>query len=268
MITVALLWSGLVGTVVTDGFQLPLHHHKASRLTPRRVSTEFSINHRHREVSTSLIILRQSQGGSETTKEEDDWEQADYAGPVPTSAENLLAKKFPEFFYILKQNEKVMSVIRNEAALQNGVTLFAPNAQAFENLGQKRLQQLEDDRNLETVQKIAAYHVIENEAVEAARLSTEDWSKGRPKGGGKPAFTVEGIQTMGGIVPVGRSKDAGLFGTGLFAKEDGGAVVGPNARILRSFLIKGNKCVVHEMDGLISPELLWRFMDQLRIPGF
>ena len=151
---------------------------------------------------------------------------------------------------------------------ETGMTLFAPNTQAFENLGAKKLQQLEDERNQETAEKMAAYHVIPNEAVAATRLSTEDWTVGRPKDGSKPAFTVEGIETAGGIVPVGRSKDEGLWGTGWFAKEDGGAVVGPNARILRSYIIGKQNCIVHEMDGFISPELLWRYLDQLRIPGF
>ena len=169
---------------------------------------------------------------------------------------------------MLSKNDDVMKVMRDEQTIQNGVTFFAPTTQAFENLGTKKLQQLEDERNLETAEKMAAYNVIPNEAVQATRLFTEDWTKGRPKDGSKPAFTVEGIQTMGGIVPVGRSKDEGLFGTGWFAKEDGGAAVGPNARILRSYMIGGNNCIVHEMDGLISPDLLWRYLDQLRIPGF
>jgi hypothetical protein len=26
-------------------------------------------------------------------------------------------------------------------------------------------------------------------------------------------------------------------------------------------------CIVHEMDGLISPNIVWRYADQLRIPG-
>jgi uncharacterized surface protein with fasciclin (FAS1) repeats len=192
----------------------------------------------------------------------EDWETSDFNEPIPTTMEKFLTKKFPEFFFLLKNSPEVLNVIRSDA---KGVTFFAPSSKAFENLGFDKLRQLEDERNLETAQKMGAYHVIQNEAVRAERLRTEDWTKGRPKGG-KPAFTVEGIETMGGVVPIGRSKSGGFFGFG--ATEDGDAVVGPNARIVQSYLIGGNSCIVHEMDGLISPKLLWRYCDQLRIPGF
>lgn len=70
--------------------------------------------------------------------------------------------------------------------------------------------------------------------------------------------------TLGGEVPVGRSKSGGFLGWG--AKEDGGVVVGPEAKIIQSFKVED--CIVHEMDALVSPEILWRYCDQLRIPGF
>ncbi|KAL7570961.1 hypothetical protein ACA910_002588 [Epithemia clementina (nom. ined.)] len=202
----------------------------------------------------------------------DDWEVAEFEEAPPRDIEKFLSSRYPEFFYLLQKNDEVMSVIRGDASQrQSGITLFAPNAQAFQALGTKRLTQLEDERNLETAEKMAAYHVIATESVSYIRLFTEDWTKGRPKDGGKPAFTIEGIATMGGNVPVGRAaQDEGWFGTGWFAKRDGEvAVIGTNnARVLQSFTSKKEKWIVHEMSGLISPELLWRYMDQLRIPGF
>ena len=69
---------------------------------------------------------------------------------------------------------------------------------------------------------------------------------------------------MSGEVPVGRSKSGGVLGFG--AKEDGDIVIGPEAKIVQSFEVE--ECLVHDMDSLVSPEVLWRYCDQLRIPGF
>ena len=243
-------------------------------------SSAFSVNARTpvSSVATSTrsqlasphnVPLQQSASSS------NDWEEVEVEDEIDptTNLELYLKKKFPEFFFLLSKNDQVLrQVIRRSETDDLKATLFVPNAQAFENLGANVLRQLEDERNLETVEKIVAYHIIPEEAVDYRQLRTEDYSRGRPKDGSRPALTIEGIQTLGGIVPVGRSKDGGLFGTGILAKEDpnGEPVVGPNnARIVNSYIIAGNT-LVHEMDGFISPSLLWRYMDQLQIklPGF
>ena len=54
----------------------------------------------------------------------------------------------------------------------------------------------------------------------------------------------------------------GLFGIG--GKEDGGVTVN-GAKIVRSQEL--GACLIHEMDGFCNPQLLWRYLDQLRIPG-
>lgn len=65
---------------------------------------------------------------------------------------------------------------------------------------------------------------------------------------------------------MGRSKSGGFMGFG--AKEDGGVVIGNNeARVVKSVNV-GGKGIVHEVDGLVAPDLIWRYFDQLRIPGF
>lgn len=72
---------------------------------------------------------------------------------------------------------------------------------------------------------------------------------------------------MGGTVRVGRSKSGGILGGLLFAKEDGYIAVGSaDAKILKTTEEEG--VIVHEVDKLISPDVLWRYADQLRIPGF
>ena len=67
---------------------------------------------------------------------------------------------------------------------------------------------------------------------------------------------------MGGDVIIERSVSGGFFGVG--GKEDGSVTIN-GAKVLSSTEV--GKGIVHEMDGLISPSLLWRYMDQLRIPG-
>mmetsp|Transcript_24683 Transcript_24683/g.68267 ORF Transcript_24683/g.68267 Transcript_24683/m.68267 type:complete len:257 (+) Transcript_24683:82-852(+) len=216
--------------------------------------------------SIRVLVVHRSASDSE-------WEAEDgldtISEPDATNIEKFLKQKFPEFLYLISKNDEILQdVIRNPAKINEGVTIFAPNSAAFQKLGSVALRQLDDERNEEISQKIASYHVVTDGAVDYRKLRTEDWTKGRPKDGSKPAFTVEGVQTMGGIVPVGRAKEDGLFGTGWFAKEGEDPVVGSNAKIVASYVVGGSS-VIHEMDGFISPELLWRYADQLQIklPG-
>ena len=172
----------------------------------------------------------------------------------------FVEEEYPAFYSLLSLNTGIWETI---ADAENGCTLFAPSNAVFDSLGEKRIKQLKDIRNEETARKIGLYHVILTEAVSAARLRTEDWTVKAPKGEPRP-ITVQAIVTMGGQVPVGRSKSGGILGWG--AKEDGDIVIGPEARIIKSYKVAG--CYVHEVDNLISPVILWRYFDQLRIPGF
>ncbi|OEU16202.1 hypothetical protein FRACYDRAFT_185730 [Fragilariopsis cylindrus CCMP1102] len=123
------------------------------------------------------------------------------------------------------------------AIKQGGVTIFVPNEKAFKKLGKQKRSQIEDPRNLEIREKMGSYHIIEEESISAVQLAIEDW------------------------IPVGRSKSGGFLGWG--AKEDGDIVIGPDAKILQSFNVEGS--FVHEVNDLVSPLLLWRYCDQLRI---
>lgn len=151
-----------------------------------------------------------------------------------------------------------------KAVKEGQVTIFAPNEAAFEALGEKKAAQIDDPRNLEIREKMGSYHIVVGEAISAVELRTEDWTKGRPKDGSPPNTLIAGVKTLSGEVPVGRSKSGGLLGWG--AKEDGDIVIGPEAKIVQSFLVDGS--FVHEVDALVSPLILWRYCDQLRIPGF
>jgi uncharacterized surface protein with fasciclin (FAS1) repeats len=174
----------------------------------------------------------------------------------------FVSDEFPYFYSLLSLNEGLWKRI-TEA--DQRCTLFVPSNAVFDGLGEKKLQKLRDNRNLETAQKMGMYHVVEGEAVTAAQLRTEDWTRPAPADGSPRPITVQALLTLGGEVPVGRSKSGGFF-LGIGAKEDGDIVIGPNARIINSYKVDGS--IVHEVNNLISPLILWRYFDQLRIPGF
>lgn len=142
---------------------------------------------------------------------------------------------------LLSKNDKAWKAIRQEGS---SCTIFAPTDQAFVELGEKRRIQFSDDRNRETVEKIASYHVI-GEPVNAEQL-----------------FASGGVITMGGDIPVDRSTKGGVFGFG--GKEDGGVTIN-GAKVTETTNI--GDCIIHSVDTLVSPSILWRYMDQLRIPG-
>jgi uncharacterized surface protein with fasciclin (FAS1) repeats len=191
--------------------------------------------------------------------------------------ERFLLQEFSSFHALLNVNPGLWTTL-DELSAMGGITLLAPNNDAFAALGSQKLQQISDERNLETVLKMGLYHVIATEAVSAARLRTEDWTIPAPADGGPRPITVQGLVTLGGQVPVGRFKASkGNFLSNLFGSDDRSSssstmgddvVIGPEARIVKSYKLAGGSIVVHEMDSFVSPELLWRYCDQLRIPGF
>jgi uncharacterized surface protein with fasciclin (FAS1) repeats len=157
--------------------------------------------------------------------------------------ETLLLSKIPNIYGTLQESEA-----------NNGYTIFAPSNSVMENLEPKRKLQISDPRNAETTEKLASYHVISNGKVTAERLKREDWTV--PKIDGVAALSIGGVLTLGGELRVGRSKSGGFMGFG--AKEDGGVVIGNNeARIVKSTNV-GKMGVVHEVDGFVAPDLIWR----------
>lgn len=152
-----------------------------------------------------------------------------------------LADNYPAFSPLLQKNDDVWKALGGSA---EGFTVFAPNAAAFDALGADMVSQLADPRNRETAEKITAYHVIA-EVVKAEEL-----------------FESGGVITLGGEVPVDRSTTGGMFGFG--GKEDGGVTIN-GAKVTKSIEIANG--VLHEVDALISPQLLMRYLNQLRIPG-
>jgi len=70
------------------------------------------------------------------------------------------------------------------------------------------------------------------------------------------------VITLGGQIPVDHSTAGGIFGFG--GKEDGGVTIN-GATVTKTTNI-GN-CIIHSVDKFVSPNILWHYMDQLRIPG-
>lgn len=158
---------------------------------------------------------------------------------------DFLQQYYPGFYSILEMNEEVWKAIGDtDDGNEVGFTVFAPTAEALQALGAEKEAQLFDERNLETTQNIAAYHVI-GEPVSSEAL-----------------FNAGGVVTVGGTVQIERSISGGIFGIG--GQEDGGVSLN-GAKVLRTANV-GNG-LVHEVDNLLSPTILWRYMDQLRIPG-
>lgn len=154
--------------------------------------------------------------------------------------QSFLESNYPDFYRIVAKNEGVWKALGDA----DSYSLFAPNAQAFESLGDRKRSQLEDPRNLETVEKVGLFHCV------SEKVTADD------------LFNSGGVITLGGTVPVERSRSGGVFGVG--GTEDGGVTVG-GSRVTRSTDVGTG--IVHETDGLVSPAILWRYVDQLRIPG-
>ncbi len=177
------------------------------------------------------------------------------------SIEAFLKEKYPVF------ESTVFSKIPNVYGSLKGsdFTIFCASDAVMADIEQKRKLQISDPRNLEITEKLASYHLIPTGKVTRERLQREDWTV--PKtADGVAALSIGGVLTAGGELRVGRSKSGGFMGFG--AKEDGGVVIGNNeAKIIKSVNV-GKQGIIHEVDALVAPDLIWRYFDQLRIPGF
>jgi uncharacterized surface protein with fasciclin (FAS1) repeats len=154
------------------------------------------------------------------------------------------------FDLVLSKNDQAWKRLSQAETL----TIFAVTDQGMlENVGDTKLKQLQDGRNAETVERMAEYHLIADDAVSAQAL-----------------YGCGGVVTLGqGAVPVERTRSGGggllgLFGGG--GNEDGGLTVG-GARVVSTVVLADGLAVIHGTDNVVSPRLLWRYCDQLRIPG-
>lgn len=162
---------------------------------------------------------------------------------LTSQVEDVLKAQYPMFHkLIMSTNADVWKELSEASA--DGFTVFAASDDAMRNLGDTKVSQLNDIRNVETAEKMAAYHAV-NEPV-----------------GSEELFNSGGVVTSGGVVDILRSSTGGFMGIG--GKEDGGMTVN-GAKVLQSFNV--DKAVIHEVDSLVSPDVLWRYCDQLRIPG-
>lgn len=157
--------------------------------------------------------------------------------------EEFLFKNYPEMAQVMQRFEDV-NVWNQLQKAEVGATIFAPNAAAFQELGEQRYFQLSDVRNSETVSKICGFHCI-NEPV------TKD-----------VLYESGGVVTLEGVLSVGQTKVGDFFGIG--GEDDGGVTIN-GAKIVKSFEVGSS--IVHEVDKLVAPEVVWGYLDQTKLPG-
>ena len=232
-----------------------------------------------RAAPTTTTTSRKAAAGDEETGDASVSSESSPTTPaVAVTVERVLQDNYPEFYALLSQNENIFQTLEDDFSDNGGYTIFAPNAQAFAELTDKQKLQLKDPRNMETIQKMGLYHVVSEQALSMTQLNREDWTVPKTPEG-LPALKFSAIVTMGGEVPLGRFKkkmdNRSLWRTLLdrpnktIRDKEGKPVteivVGPSGTIVQSVRI-GN-AIIHEVDGFVSPLLLWRYMDQLRMPG-
>jgi uncharacterized surface protein with fasciclin (FAS1) repeats len=171
-------------------------------------------------------------------------------GASSDEIEQFLQTQHGMFYkYLLLNNDHVWKNLRER---EDGCTIFAPTNAAMEQLGEKKLLQLLDNRNEEARNQMGSFHVVVNDVVTAEQL-----------------YNSGGIRTIATgidpVVPIERAVSGGFFGVG--GKEDGTVTIGSSARIVDSVVLRASNCMIHQTDALISPSILWRYCDQLRIPG-
>lgn len=162
----------------------------ANAFTTGSISVVTSRQHRNRQpiLATTAPTTTSISGGrlyatpSSPDEKLESKTAAEEEGKERPKLEVFLEKKYKSFYnLIMKNNDEMIKAIK-----KGSVTIFVPNDAAFESLGEKKRKQLEDPRNEEIKEKMGSYHVLPD-AVSAIELRTEDWTKGRPKDGGKPS---------------------------------------------------------------------------------
>lgn len=158
--------------------------------------------HQQRTITT---MLKGKENDENSDNSNDDKSKLD-------TIQEFLQDKFPLFYNkILKDNDEIWKIISEDDDIDdgndNGYTFFALNDDAVLELGEKRLLQLKDPRNLETIIKMGNYHFISLEAVPYQKLRTEDWTKPKPKNNLPRPLTIGSVKTLGGEIAVGREKN-------------------------------------------------------------
>lgn len=167
---------------------------------------------------------------------------------VVASLQAYLQNNHSTFWKLLLADNADLWKKISSSSSTDGCTIFAVSDDSMEKtVGSTRLGQLQDVRNSEAAARMGEYHVV-NECVTAEQL-----------------FDSGGVMTISGnVVPIERGVTGGLFGIG--GQEDGSVTLGGRAKVVDSVFVQPNQ-VVHCVDDMVSPSALWRYCDQLRIPG-
>jgi uncharacterized surface protein with fasciclin (FAS1) repeats len=146
--------------------------------TTQVVTLGLDIANSQSSTSSFIVRLDETSGNAPSDGTADTQSAVDLEETSKLNA--FLEKKYPRFYQKLV-NEEMLKAIK-----KGSITVFVPNNQAFEELGEKKMKQIEDPRNEEIREKMGSYHIVP-EPISAIELRTEDWTKGRPKDGSKPS---------------------------------------------------------------------------------
>jgi uncharacterized surface protein with fasciclin (FAS1) repeats len=256
-VIVLLLFVQYVETTTVDAFTTSTgaNNNDFRRLQQRRRRLGSDDPYDYKTVSVTLPHPPQRQP---MTRLQSDSSTASNFPPPSSELEQFLQQEHGMFYALfLNKNEHVWKTVRDSSNSNAGCTIFAPTNDALQQqLDTKKIQQLQDNRNEEVRNQMGSYHFVINDIVTTEQL-----------------YDSGGIRTIATgdtpIVPIERTKTSGnifesLLGGG---KEDGTVTIGTNAHIVNTIYLQNSNTLVHQTDALISPTILWRYCDQLRIPG-
>jgi uncharacterized surface protein with fasciclin (FAS1) repeats len=130
-------------------------HHEHQYIAPSRQA--LTLRHQPRLCATAGDDASATSSDAATAAEGAASSSDDEKKPFDTRVmEMFLSQKYPAFMQLLSNQD----IWKELSTGDGGYTIFAPNNKAFDKLGDKKLLQLNDPRNLETTEKIGRYHSI------------------------------------------------------------------------------------------------------------
>ncbi|KAL3799933.1 hypothetical protein HJC23_007406 [Cyclotella cryptica] len=166
-----------------------------------------------------------------------------------SQAEEHIYNQYPIFYYLLQQNPTALQRIRNSSS---GYAVFVLSDEAMNALGQDKLQLLEyacnDADLLPIVETMASFHVV------SVPMTVDIMTKYNVVSTGVGELPVEVTQDGAIYVNEARLLRSYRFEDRLVQNYEDG-----DGNLLGSETMEegGKVCLVHEVDGMVSPEELW-----------
>lgn len=167
-------------------------------------------------------------------------------------AEQCLTESFPKFYYLLQQNQPALQRMHESTS---GFAVLAPSDAAIDAMGPEQLAMLEtactDPALQQIVGRMAAYHIV------SSPMTAEIMGQ----------YNV--VPTRVGELPVEMDPQDGtlyvngrrIIQTYQFEDKLVQNYQDKDGNLLGSEAVEGGKrCIIHEVDGLVSPDDLWHAM--------